>query len=154
MIVTSTRCKHPVAVAFLEPRTEFPSMAMGTRPVAPIAADIHRSNAAANAVGSSLANTRSNVSGLGMPFSSARNRRKKVSLARPNTAMPSHDSAPPMTAHVAMTRMSDSRWSLFWVSRRGSGRSAKTTVSGSDGIGSSSVTSRRCNRNPYHVTGS
>src|SRR5688572_18663468 len=63
-----TRWRHPVEVAFFDPRTDFPSMAMGTSLVVSRAAVSHRPNAAANAAGSSLANTRSNVSGLGMPL--------------------------------------------------------------------------------------
>ena len=82
-----------------------------------------------------MANTRSNVSGLGMPLPSGRNRRKKSALVRPYSAIASHDSAPPITAQVAMARMSVSPWSLFAVSRRGSGRSSNTAVSGSAGMG-------------------
>jgi len=64
-----------------------------------------------------------------------RDRLKKASLVRPYSAMASHDSAPPMTAQVAMARRSVSRWSLSAVSRRGSGRSSNTAVSGSTGMG-------------------
>ena len=110
-------------------------MAMGINPVPSHAAAIHRPNAREKAAGSSRANTRSNVSGLGMPFASVRNRRKKASLLCPYAAMASQVSAPPSTAHVATTRMSTSRWSLLAVSRRGSGRSANTAVSGSTGMG-------------------
>ena len=70
-----------------------------------------------------------------MPFSSVRNRRKKSALVRPYSAIASHVSAPPMTAHVVMARTSVSRWSLFSVSRRGSGRSSNTAVSGKAGMG-------------------
>ena len=97
----------------LGPRADFPSMATGISPVASHAAAIHRPNAWANDPGSSLAKTRSNVSGLGMPLSSGRNRRKNASLVRPYSAIASHDSAPPITAQVAIARMSVRRWSLF-----------------------------------------
>src|SRR5262245_53426884 len=43
--------------------------------------------------------------------------------------MSSHPSAPAITAHVAMTRMSVSLCSLLAVSMRGSGKSANTVVS-------------------------
>ena len=124
-----------MAVFRLAARADLPSMAIGTSPVASHAAAIHRPNARANAPGASLAKTRSKVSGLGMPLSSGRNRRKNGSLVRPYSAIASHDSAPPMTAQVAMARMSVRRWSLLAVSRRGSGRSAKTAVIGSGGMG-------------------
>jgi hypothetical protein len=81
-----------------------------------------------------LANTRSNVSWLGIPFFNSRNRRKKSSLLRPYSAMSSQPSAPAITAQVAMTRISTSLWSLLAVSILGSGRSANTVVSGR-GIG-------------------
>ena len=64
-----TTVRHPVAVFRLAARADFPSMATGTKPVASHAAAIHRPNACANAPGASLANTRPNVSALGMPFS-------------------------------------------------------------------------------------
>jgi hypothetical protein len=85
-----------------------------------------------------LAKTRSKVSGLGTLLSSGRKRRKNASLVRPYSAIASQDSAPPRTPQVAMTRMSVRRWSLFAVSRRGSGNSAKTSVSGSDDMGRAS----------------
>ena len=53
-------------------RADFPSMATGIRPVPSHAARIHRPSARAKAAGSSLANTRSNGSGLGMPWASGR----------------------------------------------------------------------------------
>ena len=130
-----TTVRHPVAVSRVAARAAFPSMATGTRPVASHAAAIHRPNARANAPGASLANTRPNVSALGMPLSRARNRRKNASLVRPYSAIASHVSAPPMTAHVVMARMSVRRWSLFSVTRRGSGRSSNTAVSGNAGMG-------------------
>ena len=82
-----------------------------------------------------MANTRSNVSALGMPLPSGRNRRKKSALVRPYSAIASHDSAPPMTAQVATARMSVRACSLLAVSRRGSGNSSKTDVSGRTGMG-------------------
>ncbi len=66
-----------VAVFFFAPRADFPSIAIGTSPVPSHAAAIHRPNARVKASGSSLAKTRPNVSALGMPWSSGRNRRKK-----------------------------------------------------------------------------
>ena len=69
-----------MAVFLLAARADLPSMATGISPVASHAAAIHRPNARANASGSSLAKTRSKVSGLGMPLASGRNRRKNASL--------------------------------------------------------------------------
>src|SRR4029078_12961359 len=89
-----------------------------------------------------------------MRLASGRNRRKKGSLHRPNRAMASHVSAPPMTAQVATNRTSVRAWSLFSVSRRGSGRPANTAGRGRAGIRASSVTSHGVARNPYDVTDS
>ena len=57
-----------------------------------------------------MANTRSNASALGTPLPRVRNRRRKAALVRPYSAIDSHDSAPPMTAQVAIDRMSVSAW--------------------------------------------
>ena len=76
-------------------------LAIGTNPVASHAAAIHRPNAWEKAPGASLAKTRSKVSGLGMPLSSGRDRRKKSALVRPSSAIASQDSAPAMMAQVA-----------------------------------------------------
>ena len=124
-----------MAVFLLAARADLPSMAIGIRPVASHAAAIHRPNARANAPGASLAKTRSKVSGLGMPLSSGRNRRKKSALVRPNSAIASQDSAPPMTAQVAMVRMSVRRWSLLPSPGGGRAGRSKTAVIGSGGMG-------------------
>lgn len=125
-----TRCNLPVAVFASAERRDLPSMATGVSPLASQAAVIHRPKAAANRAGSSLANTRSNVSALGMPLASGRKRRKKSSLQSAYSWMSSHVSAPPMTAQVARVRMSVSACNLFAVSRRGSGTSANTAARG------------------------
>jgi hypothetical protein len=109
-------------------------MATWVSPVESHSCAIHRPNRSANASGSSLANTRSNVSWLGTPWGSSRNRRKNASLLLPYSAISSHPSAPAITAQVAITRMSVSGCSLLAVWIRGSGRSANTVVSAS-GIG-------------------
>jgi site-specific DNA-adenine methylase len=103
--------------------------------VASHAAAMHRPKALANATGAGLAETRSNVSGLGMPWSSRRDRWKKGSLVRPKSAIASYNAAPSITAQAATARMPARRWSLFRVTRRGSGRSSKMVVRGNGGIG-------------------
>ncbi|QDV34702.1 hypothetical protein ElP_25960 [Tautonia plasticadhaerens] len=149
-----TTCRHPVAVSRLAARADLPSMAIGTRPVAPQAAAIQRPNARADAPGASLAKTRSKVSGLGMPLSRRRKRRKNPSLVLPYSAIASRDSAPPMTAQVATVRMSVRSWSVLAVSRRGSGTSAKTAVIGSGGMGWGSWFPPGIAGNPYAVSSS
>ena len=134
-------------------RADFPSTATGISPVASHAARIHRPNAAANASGSSLANTRSNVSGLGTPLANGMCFRRNDSLAAPYAAMASHVSAPAMIPHVAIVRMSARAWSLFFVSRRGSGRSANTVARGNAGMGHP-PDPLGVVANPYAVTGS
>ena len=59
-----------------------------------------------------------------MPLGRARNRLSQSALASPNASTSSHESAPAITAHRAITRMSPSECFLV-RSTRGSGRSAK-----------------------------
>jgi hypothetical protein len=75
-----TACRRPVAEALLARRLGLPPTATGTRPVAWHAWAIQRQKRSADALGSSLAKTRPNVSGLGTPLGSARKRRKDSCL--------------------------------------------------------------------------
>lgn len=117
-----TRWSRPVAVSAGADRADFPSMAIGISPVDSRAARTHRPNGAANAVGSSVANPRANVSGLGMPFARGRSSRRNDSWDRPYAATSSPVSAPAMTPRGAIVRMSARVWRVFVVSRRGGGQ--------------------------------
>lgn len=119
-----TRCRHPLNVPLGAERTAFPSMATCRSPAASHTPVIHPATHLPNACGSSRANTRLKVSWLGMPFGRARSPCSQPSLAFPNASTSSHESAPQMTAHRAITRMSPSEC-FFVRSMRGSGRSAK-----------------------------
>ena len=62
-----------------------------------------------NSTGSSLANTRPNVSWLGMPLGNARNVFSQSCLHRPKYATSLQFSAPQITARIAMATMSSTR---------------------------------------------
>src|SRR5206468_447571 len=82
---------------------------------------------AAKRLGSRAAKTRRKVAWEGMPLVRARKRLSQSCLARPKASRSGQDSAPPATAHRAMTRMSPRECSLV-RSMRGSGRSAKWSL--------------------------
>ena len=135
------------------PGTDLPSMAMGTSPAPSHAAASHRPNARGERgrveVGEHPVEgvwdwrRRSPATGSGG---------RTPPCVAPYSAMASHVSAPPMTAHSGDGQDVGQGVQLVPVSRRGSGRSANTAAIGKAASGRSSVTPLGVAANPYPVS--
>src|SRR5579863_964040 len=94
-------------------------MAINLPPPSSTSVAIHAMKQRSNSLGSSLSNTRPNVSCDGMPLRRSRNVLSQSNFRRPYSATSTHPSAPAITAKTAMVLTSLSRCRR--LCRRGSG---------------------------------
>src|SRR5262249_18394926 len=121
----SGRMAPPLA---LPPRAALPPMAIMSPPLTSCKALTQANRHRWKATGSKAANTRPNVSGDGMPGRRSKNLASQPRRRPAKRAISSHESAPAMTPHTAMTTMFNNGWAMRLRRRRGSGKPAKNRL--------------------------